>query len=127
MSRVLFIDDEIDTLNTLKRGIELFGHQALTALNGQAGIALAMQEQPDIVFVDMQMAGLSGLEVVLALRSHARTCGTPVYVLSAGPELDAAPGAKDAGAAAYLLKPVRLQTLLDAIESVDSASAAGAG
>jgi len=121
MRRVLFIDDEIDTLQTYKKGVELFGHEALTAEDGQAGVDLAQQTLPDVVFVDMQMAGLSGLEVVRALRQDERTAAVPTYVLSAGPELDVEELVRAAGAAGYLLKPIRLQTLLDAIEGTQAA------
>lgn len=117
MSSVLFIDDELDTLSTLKKGVELFGHQALLAQSGSDGIELALSAQPDIIFVDMQLGGISGLEVVRLLRQDQRTAATPIYVLSAGPELDAQERAISSGANAYLLKPVRLQTLIYAIEA----------
>ena len=116
MSLVLFIDDELDTLLTYKKGIELFGHQALTASDGQAGVDLAVESLPDVIFVDMQMGAISGLDVVRNLHQDERTAALRAYVLSAGPELDAEAIVLAAGATGYLLKPIRLQTLLDAID-----------
>jgi CheY-like chemotaxis protein len=115
MARILFVDDEIDTLTTLKKGVEIFGHEAMVATDGLDAVRLAADRQPDLIFLDMRLAGVDGLEIVRLLRQEAATASIPVVMLSAGPELDAADLAYHAGVQEYLLKPVRLQTLLDVI------------
>jgi CheY-like chemotaxis protein len=115
MACVLFIDDEPDTLMTLKKAVEMFGHQADLAYSGEDALAKLQQSLPNLVFVDMNLADTSGLEVVRQLRANPTTAALPIIVLSAGPELDAADAALAAGAQAYMLKPVRLQALLDVI------------
>lgn len=115
MARILFVDDEADTLETLKRAIEIFGHQALLATSGREAIRLASEQCPDLIIVDMMLPDMDGLAVVGRLRDIASTACIPAVILSAGPELDAAERARAAGAQDYLLKPIHLQTLLDVI------------
>jgi CheY-like chemotaxis protein len=120
MARLLFIDDDTDTLLTLKKAVEMFGHQPTLASTGQQALQLAAQLLPDLIFVDHNLTDMSGLEVVGCLRQNAETANIPVMMLSAGPELNAAERAKAAGVREYLLKPVRLQTLLDVIKKYTS-------
>ncbi|MFZ6031621.1 MAG: response regulator [Chloroflexota bacterium] len=115
MAYVLFIDDEPDTLVTLKKAVELFGHQAGMAYSAEEAFKSIQETHPDLVFVDMNLADTSGLAVIHRLRAEKNTASLPVIVLSAGPELDAAARVQAAGAQAYMLKPVRLQSLLEAI------------
>ncbi len=116
MARILFVDDEPDTLETLKRAVELFGHQAILAKSGQDAILKASELCPDLCILDMQLPDMDGLELTGRLRANFTTDDIPVIILSAGPEIDSARRARAAGALTYLLKPVALQTLLDVIE-----------
>ena len=115
MALLLFVDDEADTLQMLKKGVEMYGHQAVLASTA----AEAMQQMeaycPDLVFVDMRLPDMDGLELLLHLQQDSKLSCFPVIVLSAWPELDASDQALAAGAREYLLKPVRLQTLLNVI------------
>ena len=120
MARLLFIDDDTDTLLTLKKAVEMFGHQPTLASTGEQGLRVAAQLLPDLIFVDHNLTDMSGMDVVEGLRQNAETTNIPVMMLSAGPELDAAERAKAAGVREYLLKPVRLQILLDVIQKYTS-------
>jgi CheY-like chemotaxis protein len=115
MAVILFIDDETDTLGMLQKAVELFGHQAILAKTGVEAFARATEASPDLIFIDMQLADLNGLDIIKQLRQNKLTASTPVFVLSAGAELDCAERARAAGAQGYLCKPVRLKTLLDVI------------
>lgn len=121
MARILFIDDDPYTLETLGKAVEVFGHQPLWATNGQEAMQAASQQDPDIIFLDMSLPDIGGIELIGKLRGVASLTDTPILVLSASPELDAAELAIKAGAQAYLNKPIRLQTLLDTIQQHTSA------
>jgi CheY-like chemotaxis protein len=116
MARILFIDDDPFTLETLGKAVEVFGHQALWATTGEQALQVASQQAPDIIFVDMSLPDISGIALIGKLRGEASLVNTPILMLSASPELDAAEVALKAGAQAYLNKPIRLQALLDAIQ-----------
>jgi len=115
MANVMFVDDDVDSLEMFKKCVEIFGHQAVTACSPQEAIQLAQSRELDVVFVDLYLANASGLEVVTALRKLGKTARTPVYVLSAGSEYELDQSIERSGANAYLQKPVHMQNLLAAI------------
>ncbi len=121
MARILFVDDDPYTLQTLGKAVEVFGHQPLWATNGQEAMQAASQQAPDIIFLDMSLPDIGGIELIGKLREVDSLADTPILVLSASPELDAAELVLKAGAQAYLNKPIRLQTLLDTIQHHTSA------
>lgn len=115
MAHILFIDDDPFTLETLSRAVELLGHHALVAASGQEAIALVERHHPDLIFVDMSLPDQDGVDVIAALRSQSSAQSVPMFILSASPAIDAFERAQQAGAEAYLDKPIRLQTLLEII------------
>jgi len=124
MARILFVDDDPMTLEIMTKAVTLFGHQALVANNAKQGIQLATHEQPDLIFSDMRLMDMNGLELVKALKALPETASIPVLILSASPMMNAANKAIEVGAQAYLTKPIRLQTLLDTIQQyTDQANA----
>jgi two-component system cell cycle response regulator DivK len=124
MARILFIDDDPMTLETLANAVQIFGHQAMQASTGQQGLALATEQLPDLIFLDLSLGDIDSMELVRTLHSQPTTAAIPVLVLSAGPELDAAERAKAAGAQAYLSKPIHLQRLIDAVDQYTAQSPA---
>ncbi len=120
MARILFIDDDPFTLETLMKAVGVFGHQALLAATGNEGLQTAMTQTPDIIFTDMRLPDMDGLELITMLKQQPITAGIPVMILSASPVLDAVDKAKAAGAQMYLEKPLRLQTLEEIIQQYAS-------
>jgi len=117
MARILFVDDDPFTLETLTKAVEVLGHQALLASTGKEGIAIAGEQLPDLIFTDMRLPDMDGLQLISAIKGSAITAHIPILMPSASPVLDAVELAKAAGAEAYLNKPIRLQALLEIIES----------
>ncbi len=120
MARILFVDDDPFTLETLTKAVEVFGHQALLADNGKTGLDLAAMQSPDLIFTDMRLPDMDGLTFVRKLQEQPATTRIPVLVLSASPDLDAVEMARSAGAKDYINKPIRLQALLDIIQQYTS-------
>jgi CheY-like chemotaxis protein len=116
MARVLFVDDDPLTLETLTKAVQVFGHQAILASTGQEALATATEQSPELIFVDMSLPDMDGFALVDSLCRHEATNHIPVYMLSAGPETEMSERAVAAGARAFLSKPIRLQTLLDVIK-----------
>ena len=116
MARILFIDDDPMTLETLGKAVEVFGHQSIWATTGGEALQVASEQSPDIIFIDISLPDIDGLSLIEKMRQVPSLAATPMLVLSASPELDAAELARDAGAQAYLSKPIRLQVLLDTIQ-----------
>ena len=78
---VLLIDDEEDFLFTMKTWLESRGFSVETASSGRAGIEKLKQRRPDIVFVDMKMPVMDGVETLAAIRGFDEKI--PVIVITA--------------------------------------------
>ena len=101
--RVLVVDDEPALLESLRRGLVAGGWAVDTAGDGEAGLAMAADEEYDVVVLDIMMPRRNGYEVVREMRR--REIWTPVLVLTAKDgEYDEA-DAFDLGADDYLVKP----------------------
>jgi CheY-like chemotaxis protein len=102
---VLVIDDEALVRDVVARMVEDLGYAAVTAADGQTGLAMLDKESIDAVLVDMTMPLMSGADVVAAVRT--KRPGLPVVVCS-GYDRD---GRGPVQADAYLPKPFRLDAL----------------
>jgi CheY-like chemotaxis protein len=120
MTRILFIDDDPLTLETLKKSVELFGHQALLAGSGEQALSLAGSQAPDLILTDMNLPDIDGLALVRQLKENPEIASIPVIVLSASPEADAREISLAAGADDFLEKPVRLNKLQSVIDHYTS-------
>jgi CheY-like chemotaxis protein len=115
MARILFVDDDPLTLETLKRSVELFEHEAILASSGSEAQALVADQPPDLIMTDMNLPDMDGLSLVRQFKDNPRVAQIPVVVLSASPEVDAGDLSLAAGAEEFVTKPIRLQDLQDMI------------
>ena len=120
MARLLFVDDDPFTLETLAKAAEVLGHQALIANSGKEAYKLATEQLPDLIFSDMRLTDTDGASLIDLLLSQETTAQIPMFILSASPSEDAVERSHAAGARAYLNKPIRLQTLIDLIQEYTS-------
>ena len=116
--RLLLVDDNTDASETLGALLEIAGHTIRLASNGYQAIELAAQFQPDVIFLDIGMPGMSGYEVARVLRT---TPGLGYVVLVAltgwGAENDRALS-KEAGFDNHLTKPASLATIKHLLSSL---------
>lgn len=114
---VLMVDDQPANLYSLSDYLIYRGYQLITAEDGETAIALAQQEHPDLILMDMQMPGMGGLEATRQIRSLPDTAHIPIIALTAL----AMPGDRErclaAGVNDYVSKPVRMKQLIAAMES----------
>jgi len=108
--RILVVEDEARILAFLTRGLEAEGYTVVAADNGRDGLALATEEQWDLVVLDLLLPGLSGLQVLRELH-HARP-RLPVLILSARSDLQTKLRGFELGATDYVAKPFALDELL---------------
>ena len=108
---VLVADDDPSILDFTSRVVTKAGHRVVRAERGDVALELVRKERPDLVFLDVLMPGLDGLEVCKAIRADAALARTPVILLSAMGEDRLVAAAKTAGADGYLTKPMRLDAM----------------
>jgi putative two-component system response regulator len=104
---VLVVDDDQGIRQYLAQLLRGLGYQADTATNGHEALARVAAQHPDLVLLDLDMPGISGLEVCRRLKSDPATRLIPVLILTGRAPEDARLHAWDAGADEYLCKPVR--------------------
>jgi CheY-like chemotaxis protein len=118
MTRILFIDDDILTLDLMGKVAELLGHEALLCSTGCAGLDMAKSEKPGLILVDLRLPDRDGIEVIQALRTLPESAATPIYLLSAGISTKITEAAAAAGADGCLEKPISLAILNQVINSM---------
>jgi CheY-like chemotaxis protein len=116
---ILLIEDNLTNLRLVERILRSRPEVALIpAMQGQLGLELAREHNPDLILLDLHLPDLSGFEVLNRLRADPRTRGSPVVVVSA----DASPGQVrrllDAGAAEYLTKPLELTRFFETLDAI---------
>ena len=102
MSKILIIDDEDSILNMY--GEALSGHEVLFAHNGEEGLNMATQCEPNLILLDIIMPKFNGLDVLDRLKNQEDTASIPVMILTNLPKEASADQAKQLGAAGYFVK-----------------------
>lgn len=123
MAKILVVDDDQDILDLLSFNLVKSGFQCLTAPEGHSAMALALQDVPDLIVLDVMMPGESGVEVLKRLKYEPRTRNLPVIMLTAkSEEFDRILGL-ELGADHYVTKPfsvrelvLRVQRILERVE-----------
>ena len=108
--RVLIIDDEDAVRSSLKMIFEYEGYETLQAANGPVGLKLAEQEAPDLVFLDVRMPQLDGLDVLKRLKE--KDPALPVVILSGHGTVKTAVEAVKLGAFDFIEKPPDSERIL---------------
>ena len=108
--RILVVEDDPSIRRGLQLNLGMEGYTVRSAMDGEAGLAMARSERPDILLVDVMLPKLGGLELVKAVRETDPDL--PILILSAkGQEADKVAGL-DLGADDYVVKPFSLKELL---------------
>ncbi len=118
MARVLIIDDSPTETYKLTSMLEKSGHVVLTADNGEAGIALAQKELPDLVLMDVVMPGLNGFQATRQLSKLPETAHIPVIIVTTKDQQTDRVWGMRQGAKAYLSKPITQDVLMAAMAEV---------
>jgi two-component system, OmpR family, alkaline phosphatase synthesis response regulator PhoP len=116
MSRILLIEDQEDLAFGLKNNLEVEGHTVRVARDGHEGLRLARERSADLTILDLMLPGLSGFEVLAAIRKGDPQL--PVLILTArGEEEDKVRGLR-LGADDYVTKPFGLMEVLARVEAL---------
>lgn len=109
--RVLVVDDNRDAAHTMARLLAVLGLEVAEAHSGQAALSAFEAAPPDLVLLDLGMAGMDGFETARQIQARFPATPIPVIALTGlGQEQDRA-RTRDAGFAAHLVKPVDLAVL----------------
>lgn len=119
--KALIVDDNRQIADTLAQMLGFFNIDAQMAYGPRAALtALKDQgETPSIVFLDLNMPGLTGFDVLAFLRREPRLEEVPVIVVTSDDQPESAQRAMQIGATAYVIKPITLDVLEASLKSMD--------
>lgn len=113
---ILTIEDQPDIRRLIRMTLEFKGFQVIEAGDGAQGLALARSEQPDLVLLDVMMAGMDGLTVASTMKAEPALAAIPVVMLSALGSPNEVSAGLNTGVQGYLVKPFSPRELLALVE-----------
>jgi two-component system cell cycle response regulator DivK len=117
MSLILIIEDNEKNLKLVRDVLQVKGHATLEAGTAEDGIALARERKPDLILMDIQLPGMSGIEALKVLRADATTAAIPVIAVTASVMQQDRRLITEAGFDGYVGKPINLKEFLEAVRS----------
>ena len=115
MARILVVDDDARNLRVAITALEQAGHEVLSSQDGAGGLEAALAHVPDLVLMDVQMAGMDGVTVLRRLRAEPRTAALKVVALTALAMKGDRERLLAAGFDGYLEKPIRYKSFLSSV------------
>ncbi|SFC57137.1 two-component system, OmpR family, alkaline phosphatase synthesis response regulator PhoP [Bacillus sp. OV322] len=116
IKKILVVDDEKSILTLLQYNLEQAGYSVVTAIDGEEGLKLAIEEKPDLIVLDLMLPKLDGIEVCKQLRQQKVM--TPILMLTAkDDEFDKVLGL-ELGADDYMTKPFSPREVVARIKAI---------
>jgi two-component system, cell cycle response regulator DivK len=117
MNTVLYIEDNPLNMRLVKKYLQSFGIEMIEAVDGYSGLDMALQAQPDLILVDVNLPDMDGLEVTRRLRSNDETSEMPIVALTANAMHGDRERCLNSGCDGYLAKPVSRVELVNMLRS----------
>ena len=121
--KIVIVDDDRETCELLETALKLHGYEVAQAQSGLKLISYLHVDRPDLILLDVMMSWIDGFELCRAVKRNPEFVDIPVVFISGrGDDKDIDEGMA-CGAAAYFVKPLDLESLLDRINSLTTRSA----
>ena len=120
--RVLVVDDNEPSAKTMMWTMEMLGHTAQIALDGQSALSLARSFHPDVVLLDIGLPGMDGYETCEAMRREPALQHTVFVAQTGWSQKEHYERSKAAGFDYHLVKPVDMNTLNDVLQALKKAT-----
>lgn len=118
MNKILVVDDDLAINELIKVNLELAGYKVLQAYEGTTGFALAKQELPSVIVLDVMMPEVDGFTVAQRIRKNDSTKDIPIIMLTALSQLNDKVNGFNIGVDDYLVKPFEMEELLVRIRAL---------
>ena len=116
MSLILIVEDNEKNLKLARDVLQVKGYETLEAGTAEAGLQIAREKQPDLVLMDIQLPGMSGIEALKALRADPVTAAIPVVAITASVMQQDRQQVMSAGFDGFIEKPINLRSFLATVE-----------
>ena len=111
MNKILVVDDDLAINELIKINLELSGYKVIQAFDGTTGFALAKQELPSVIVLDVMMPEVDGFTVAQRIRKNDSTQNIPIIMLTALSQLNDKVNGFNIGVDDYLVKPFEMEEL----------------
>ena len=118
MAKILLVEDNEMNRDMLSRRLQRRGHEVLTAVDGESGLAMTRSEAPALVLMDMSLPGIDGWEATRQLKADPATQAIPVIALTAHAMAGDREKSLAAGCDDFDTKPIDLDRLLGKIAAL---------
>ena len=115
---ILYVEDNAANRRLVRDLLQRTTYTLVEAIDGEAGVAKAVEIRPDLILMDIQLPKISGLEAMRRIRAEAGTVNTPIIAITSFALSGDDQKAKEAGATAYLAKPYSPRDLLALIRKL---------
>jgi len=115
---ILYIEDNEYNRKIVRQLLSRTSYRLLEAVDGESGVAQALQELPDLILMDVQLPRMSGLEATRILKADPRTGHIPIIVITSFALSGDRERATAAGATSYLAKPYSPRELLTLVREI---------
>lgn len=123
--KILIADDDPMMTSILSSTLSTRGHTVVVARDAMQAVMFAVQQQPDVVLLDINMPAGTGLGALKRLQASARTAAIPVVVLSGSTDVTLPATVRADGAKAFFKKPVDLEALCVRLDEIVRAKSDG--
>ncbi|MEY3197114.1 MAG: hypothetical protein RLZZ59_482 [Pseudomonadota bacterium] len=115
MSKVLVVEDNELNLKLFHDLLKMKKHEVITSMEGTDAFDLAKSENPDLILMDIQLRGISGLEIIKALKAESTTSDIPIIAITAFAMKNDEEKIMQSGCDMYLAKPVSMDNFFNAL------------
>jgi two-component system cell cycle response regulator DivK len=116
MSKViLIVEDDVKSMKLAKDLLLVSGYETIEVVNGLEAVRMAVEQQPDLILMDMQLPGMDGFRAAGILKANEKTSAIPIIALTAYAMKGDDEKVREAGCEGYLTKPIRVQHFLGTI------------
>ncbi len=112
MAKILVVEDNAANMKLAVLLLESSGYTVVSAMDAEAGLTLARDEQPDLILMDIQLPGMDGLQATRILKQEEATRAIPVIALTALAMKGDEERIRAAGCDDYVAKPLRYKEFL---------------
>ena len=116
--KILYVEDNEMNRKIVRDLLKRTSYQLTEAHDGEAGVAAALEQRPNLILMDIQLPKISGMEAMRRIRAEAATANIPIVAITSFALSGDEQKAKEAGATAYLAKPYSPFDLLNLIRKL---------
>jgi two-component system cell cycle response regulator DivK len=115
---ILIVEDNEKNRKLARDVLQFKGYRTIEAETGEEGVALALEQKPDLILMDYQLPGIDGIEAFRRIRGDTSTAHIPIVAVTASAMPEEAKKMKDAGFDGFQTKPINVKEFVQAVATV---------